>query len=133
MMGDRANFGIKMDESNTLFVYGHYAGHEMMNRFSTALLRVRNADRLQDPEYATRIVISSLVGEDHSGDYGWGISLNYLVDNEHSFPVVDFSEGTVSLYEANEPIGGKPKFVMTIDKFILKFVKDKSVLNLITV
>jgi hypothetical protein len=101
IIGDRANFGIKQADGNTIFVYGHWAGHQMLARFAKALYRVDVAGRIGDNAYATRIIISDLIGDDWSQDYSWGITVNTLADNEHKVPVYDLDNDTVTLYDTD--------------------------------
>ena len=97
-MGDRANFGLRQIDGNTIFIYGHWAGHNMLAKFAKAL-DACGARAPHDEAYANRIIISQLVGEDWAGELGWGIAINYLPDNEHKVPVYDFSDDTVTLYD----------------------------------
>lgn len=101
IIGDRANFGIRQADGNTIFVYGHWAGHQMLARFAKAIDRVVDAGRIGDDAYATRIIISDLIGDDWSQDLGWGITINTLADNEHKVPVYDLTNDTVTLYDAD--------------------------------
>ena len=98
-MGDRANFGIRQADGNTIFVYGHWAGYQMLARFAKAIDRADKAGRIGDNAYATRIIISDLIGDAWSQDLSWGISVNYIGDNEHKVPVYDLATDTVSLYD----------------------------------
>ena len=98
-MGDRANFGIRQADGNTIFVYGHWAGYQMLARFAKAIDRADKAGRIGDNAYATRIIISDLIGDAWSQDYSWGISVNTIGDNEHKVPVYDLATDTVSLYD----------------------------------
>ena len=99
-MGDRANFGIRQNDGNTIFVYGHWAGAGMLAKFANALGHGTVANRIpSDPAYGTRIIISQLIGESWKSDTGWGITVNTLSDNEHKVPVYDFVTDTVSLYD----------------------------------
>ena len=99
-MGDRANFGIRQKDGNTIFVYGHRAGAGMLARFANALEHGSDAGRIpSDPAYGTRIIISQLIGESWDQHYSWGITINTLSDNEHKVPVYDFVTDTVSLYD----------------------------------
>ena len=100
-MGDRANFGIRQADGNTIFVYGHWAGYQMLARFAKAIDRVVDAGRIDDDAYATRIIISDLIGDAWSQDLGWGITVNNLADNEHKVPVYDLTNDTVTLYDAD--------------------------------
>ena len=96
-MGDRANFGFKQSDGNTIFLYGHWAGHEMLANLASAVSAAE--PRWQDESYATRIAISNLIGEDWTEKTGWGIYINQLGDNEHKVPVIDWSNQTFTLYE----------------------------------
>lgn len=125
-MGDRANFGFKQPDGNIVFLYGHWAGYEMMNTFAHALKRVMEAGRVGDTSYATRIAISEIIGDSWKDDLGWGISVNYLCDNEHSVPVVDWATATVRLYDYDWKAGvlTTEKFAMPLNIFVEKFAKD---------
>ena len=85
-MGDRANFGFKQNNGDTLFLYGHWAGHNMLGNLSAALAAAE--PRWGDSSYATRIATSHLIGEDWTSTTGWGFSINRLDDNEHKVPIV---------------------------------------------
>ncbi len=126
-MGDRANFGIRQADGNTIFVYGHWAGHEMLARFAKALARVHRAGRIGDDSYAARIIISDLIGEAWSEDSGWGISVNRLGDNEHKVPVYDVLTDKVTLYDADwRSVGLGDKIVeFSREDFVRKYSKVK--------
>jgi hypothetical protein len=96
-MGNRVNFGFQQSNDNTVFLYGHWAGHAMLERLANAVEAAR--PRWGDESYATRIAISQLVGEDWNAETGWGIYINQIGDNEHKVPVVNFQEQTFRLYE----------------------------------
>ena len=128
-MGDRANFGMKQTDGNTVFLYSHWGGHEMLAGFAEALDKMRVARREDDDAYGTRIIIDSLTGLS-GGDLGFGITVNRVVDNEHSVPVYDFNTQTVSLYEYSiNDIGETPKFTMSLDSFIAKFGKHAALVD----
>jgi len=96
-MGDRANFGFRDSKENVVFLYGHWAGHNMLAKLANAVQAAE--PRWQDESYATRIAISNLIGEDWTEKTGWGIYINQLGDNEHKVPVIDWSNQTFTLYE----------------------------------
>lgn len=124
-MGDRANFGFKTGD-NTVFLYGHWAGHEMLANMARALKRIKDAGRIDDPSYATRIGISEILGESWKDDYSWGITVNTLDDNEHKVPIFDIDHQTVSLNEAQWDAVGvtfKPIVHFPVDTFIEKYLK----------
>jgi hypothetical protein len=125
-MGDRANFGFKQGDC-TLYLYAHWGGYQMMDRLANALYVVLKEGRQNDPAYATRIAVSQIIGDEWNQGLGYGLTINYLADNEHSVPVVDFEGGTVTLYPANWGVEFKqenPKFVMPIGLFVGKFLKN---------
>jgi len=96
----------------------------MMNTLAEALASAR--PRWSDEGYATRIIISQIIGNDWKEETGYGLYVNEIPDNEHSIPVVDFVSQTVSLYEASWTIPfvqENPKFTMGFEAFINKFAK----------
>jgi len=96
-MGDRANFGFKDRKGDTVFLYGHWAGHNMLQNLADAVQIAH--PRWTDESYATRICISQMIGKDWGQETGWGINVNQLGDNEHKVPVIDWSKQTFSLME----------------------------------
>lgn len=123
-MGDRANFGLRQVDGNTIFVYGHWAGENMLAKFANAL-DAAQARTPHDEAYANRIIISQLVGEDWAGTLGWGVTINYMPDNEHKVPVYDFSDDTVSLYDYDWKAGLLTDKIVTFTRqdFIRKYSK----------
>jgi hypothetical protein len=123
-MGDRANFGFRQADGDTIYLYGHWAGHQMMARLANAIEVAR--PRWTDESYATRIAISRIIGNEWDQEYSWGIS-THIGDNEHSVPVVDWSAKTVTLYPHEWGSGmdlDNPKFTMDLDSFVNKFSKS---------
>lgn len=130
-MGDRANFGIKQADGNTIFVYGHWAGYEMLARFAKAIDRADRAGRIGDDAYATRIIISDLIGEAWSNDLSWGITINTLADNEHKVPVFDLANDTVTLYNADWRTAALTDKIVEFSRedFVRKYAKARSLLE----
>jgi len=124
-MGDRANFGLRQVDGNIIYVYGHWAGEGMLARFANALDRVQDAGRIDDQAYANRIIISRLVGDAWSSDYNWGVTVNYLADNEHKVPVYDFAFQTVTLYDYDWTAGVLTDIIVefSLNEFIRKYAK----------
>jgi hypothetical protein len=119
-MGDRANFGFKQ-MGGTVFLYAHWGGYQMMNTLANAIKVVMDNGREDDPVYATRIAISHIIGDEWASPYGYGISVNTITDNEHSIPIVDWTQGNVSLYtQGLDTI----KFTMPLGVFVQKFLKE---------
>ena len=115
-MGDRANFGFKQSDGNTIFLYGHWAGHEMLANLAAAVSAAE--PRWQDESYATRICVSQMIGEDWTQETGWGLSVNRILDNEHKVPVIDWAEQTFTLMEEDLQT---VVFSLSLDKFCTKY------------
>jgi hypothetical protein len=96
-MGDRANFGFKDRKGDTIFLYGHWAGHRMLENLADAVSAAES--RWDDETYATRIAISNLINDEWQSTTGWGISVNQLADNEHKVPIINWSAKTFTLME----------------------------------
>lgn len=115
-MGDRANFGFKTD-GHTLYLYGHWAGRDMMANLARALDKAR--PRWDDTPYAIRICVSQLIGEQWQQVTGWGLSIDEISDNNNDIPVVDFEHDLVVIDE-----GGGYYSVFHLDEFITKHLKE---------
>ena len=119
-MGDRANFGFVQPNGNTIVLYGHWAGHNMLGRLADAVIAAR--PRWTDTSYATRIAISQLIGDQWNMETGWGLQVNERSDNEHKIAIVDFEQQTFSLHEEddfrnqdNKVRGMKNEAIFTMD------------------
>ena len=99
-MGDRANFAFVQPNGDSIVLYGHWAGHNMLANLAEACAKAQ--PRWGDPSYATRIAISQMIGMDWSSETGWGLSVNEIADNEHKIAVVDFRQRTFSLHAEDE-------------------------------
>jgi hypothetical protein len=126
-MGDRATFVIEQSEdTEPIFIYGHWAGDGMMNTLASALDHAKVRIDMDDPWYATRMIFGFMIQDDPLGEYGWGLSTTFL-DSEHSVPVVNLTNKTVRLlphsWDKKFDIHAEPKFVMSIDSFVNKFSK----------
>ena len=55
-MGDRANFGFKDSKGDTLYLYGHWAGHRMLENLANAVEQAR--PRWSDHSYACLLYTS---------------------------------------------------------------------------
>jgi hypothetical protein len=127
-MGDRANFGFRQSNGETIVLYGHWAGHDMLSNLAEAVEAAR--PRWTDESYATRIAISHLIGDQWQAETGWGLSVNTILDNEHKIPLIDWSTKTFSLHEEapwSESTEYKVRgmqdeamFSMTLDSFVNK-------------
>ena len=131
-MGDRANFGFVQSNGNTIVLYGHWAGHNMLGRLADAVIAAR--PRWSDESYATRIAISQLIGDQWNMETGWGLQVNAISDNEHKIAIIDFGQQTFSLHEEddfrnedNKVRGMKNQAIFTMDlsTFCEKYALDK--------
>lgn len=127
-MGDRANFAFVDRKGDSIVLYGHWAGHNMLARLADAVGHARA--RWNDESYATRIAISRLVGDQWNMETGWGLSVNGILDNEHKIPVIDWEQQTFSLHEEddfrnedNKIRGMKNEaiFIMDLSTFVEKY------------
>jgi len=125
-MGDRTNTVFRMADGSDVVLYQHWGGDGMLDSLAGALAVAR--PRWSDEAYATRIMISHLIGSDWSQELGYGIA-TYIMDNEHSVPVIQFHDQTVELYgyEWDKDYGKcnlvGQKFKMSFDSFVKKFSK----------
>ena len=91
-MGDRANVFVReklKDEVVGVYLYTHWAGHELAQTVHDALTRGRS--RWDDSPYLARIIFDEMVKDDHGGETGYGISAT-MGDNGHQIIVVDPSQ-----------------------------------------
>ena len=125
-MGDRTNTVFRMADGSDVVLYQHWGGQNMLHNLATALDAARS--RWKDESYATRIIISNIIGDNWASEKDYGISTT-IQDNEHSIPVVDFSDNTVALYEFDFETGYSmyvlkdQKFRMPFGEFVKKFQK----------
>ena len=135
-MGDRANFGFVQPNGNTIVLYGHWAGYQMLGKLADAVIAAR--PRWNDPAYATRIAISQIVGNDWSSETGFGLHVNEISDNEHKIAIVDWSQLTFSLHEEddfrntdNKVRGMKNEAIFTMDlsTFCEKYALEGMLVN----
>ena len=61
-MGDRANFVFVQDTGETIVLYGHWAGYNMLENLAEAVAAAQ--PRWSDSAYATRIAISQIINND---------------------------------------------------------------------
>jgi hypothetical protein len=120
-MGDRANFGFRDSKENIVFLYGHWAGHRMLQNLADAVQIAH--PRWNDEAYATRITISQMIGDEWASETGWGISVNQLADNEHKVPIIDWKNKTFTLMEEDLQT---VVFSTTLDAFVAKYCSQLS-------
>jgi hypothetical protein len=135
-VGNRANFGFVQPNGNTIVLYGHWAGHQMLGKLADAVIAAR--PRWNDPAYATRISISQIIGNDWSMETGFGLHVNEISDNEHKIAIVDWEQQTFSLHEEddfrnteNKVRGMKNEAIFTMDlsTFCEKYALEEMLVN----
>ena len=135
-MGDRANFGFVQPNGNTIVLYGHWAGHQMLGRLADAVIAAR--PRWSDPAYATRIAISQIINNDWNSETGWGLHVNEIADNEHKIAIIDWDQQIFSLHEEddhrntdNKVRGMKNEAIFTMDlsTFCEKYALEEMLVN----
>lgn len=131
-MGDRANFVFVQDNGETIVLYGHWAGYNMLENLAEAVATAQ--PRWGDSAYATRIAVSQMIGDSWSSETGWGLSVNEIADNEHKIPVINWGDRTFSLHEQapfvdkhNKVRGMKNDAIFTMDlsAFVEKYSDAK--------
>ena len=129
-VGDRANFGFVQPNGNTIVLYGHWAGYQMLAQLAEAVAKAK--PRWNDPAYATRIAISNLIGDQWNMETGWGLHVNEIGDNEHNIAIVDFMQKTFSLHEQDDfrnqdnkvrGMSNEALFAMDLDTFCEKYAE----------
>ncbi len=131
-MGDRANFGFVQPNGQTIVLYGHWAGHQMLGKLADAVIAAR--PRWNDSSYATRIAISNILADQWNMENGWGLYVNEIGDNEHKIAIIDWDQQTFSLHEwadGRDPLNkvrgmnNKAIFTMDLTSFCEKYALDK--------
>jgi hypothetical protein len=131
-MGDRANFGFVQPNGQTIVLYGHWAGHQMLGKLADAVIAAR--PRWNDSSYATRIAISNIIADQWNMETGWGLYVNEIGDNEHKIAIIDWDQQTFSLHEwadGRDPLNkvrgmnNKAIFTMDLTSFCEKYALEK--------
>jgi len=131
-MGDRANFVFVQPSGDTIVLYGHWAGYNMLGKLADAVIAAR--PRWSDNSYATRIAISQMIADQWNMETGWGLGVNEIGDNEHKIAVINWADQTFSLHEEddfknqeNKVKGMKNNAIFTMDlsAFCEKYAMEK--------
>ena len=86
-MGDRTNWGFVQElGAPVINLYGHWAGAERRELLANAMREAK--PRWSDPGYATRIVMSQIIGDQWNSEYNWGVYVDQLGDNENPYLMV---------------------------------------------
>lgn len=98
-MGDRYCVGFTADNNNDerrVWLYSHWGGNVRIQEVAEAIQKAR--PRWSDDSYATRIAISTIVGDGWNSETGWGIEAGprCTIHTEYSPLLVNWSDQTVS-------------------------------------
>lgn len=98
-MGDRAVIGFRESVSSpTLYLYSHWGGSSQELDLVTAI--VAAMPRWNDPDYATRICVSQIIGDAWNTETGYGLSVGHFAHPDYDYMnVVDWSTKTINRYE----------------------------------
>ena len=105
-MGARTNFHFKQGD-NFITLYSHWGGDSKMQDLADAIAKA--SPRWDDISYATRIMISQLVGESWNSETGYGLFADAIGGEEsYEHTVIDLDNKLVI-------VDGQPK---TFKEFI---------------
>jgi hypothetical protein len=84
-MGDRSNIVIQQSNGDRVYLYGHWLGSSAIGVVQGVLER---HERWSDESYLARMLFNEMTSEDPDSSTGFGISANYMPDNEHPLIVL---------------------------------------------
>lgn len=70
-MGDRIVYSIKQDQDLSVNLYSHWGGYDRFLNLANALHAA--APRWNDSSYATRIIVSQIIGDQWNSETGFGL------------------------------------------------------------
>jgi hypothetical protein len=82
-MGDRSVIGIRTSGESTLYLYSHWGGAEQGQDLASALLAAQ--PRWGDDWYATRIVVSQIIGNQWDKETGYGLSVGEFPHPDYDY------------------------------------------------
>lgn len=91
-MGDRAVFGFKASkDAPPVWLYSHWGGSSQRQDLAQAITRAK--PRWSDPDYATRIAMSTIIGD------LWSQELNFGISAGESFAMPDYDYVLVVVWD----------------------------------
>ena len=93
-MGARVFFNIKQDENTYISLYSHWGEYTRFSDLANALDKAR--PRWGDVSYATRIIISQLIGTEWDSEIGYGLFAGTEPLIDESNLEVDITNKTVT-------------------------------------
>ena len=94
-MGARAQVFMK-DEG--VYLYTHWGSESLVDDVKQALVSSAGRNRWNDPEYLARIIFDVMEGDDHGGEYGFGIGRSKHGDLDYEPITVDCKNQTVTVH-----------------------------------
>lgn len=95
-MGDRIVYTIKQDQNLSINLYSHWGGY---GRFEALAAAVKAAEpRWDDVSYATRIIVSQLIGDQWAEETGFGLwasSEHGMYGGDHPDIIIDMTNKTI--------------------------------------
>ena len=124
-MGDRAVIGFKAAKADPgIYLYSHWGGSNRLADAARALEAAR--PRWSDASYATRIAVSTIVGENWSEETGYGLSVgigSYAMPDYDDIIVVDWQRKVVQMIDAD---GARVLLELPFEEFIATALTDYS-------
>lgn len=97
-MGARTNFVIKTGSDEQLVVYSHWGGHDGEDTLARAVKAALPRIEMGDIPYATRILVSQIVGSDWDSETGFGLYVGEICsEEEFQYKEIDLVNRTVTV------------------------------------
>lgn len=96
-MGDRIVYTIRQDEKLSINLYSHWGGYDRFTLLAQALDAAR--PRWTDVPYATRIIVSQIIGDQWSQELGFGLwasTEDGFYGGDHPDITINFIDKTVT-------------------------------------
>ena len=97
-MGARTVWKFRTGEDTAIHLYAHWGGSDKLRATAEAIARAKS--RWSDETYATRIMISTIIGDDWLSETGYGIWAGWLdeeyFEEEYDPVTIDPTNQTVS-------------------------------------
>ena len=103
-MGARTVFSFETEPGEFIHLYSHSGGETKMNDLANAIECARV--RWEDETYALRIMVSTLIGESWSSEYGYGLWTQHQFEESYEPTEINVRHKTVrvndNLFTFNE-------------------------------
>lgn len=108
-MGARTVFSFETEPGEYIHLYSHWGGDTKMNDLANAIDKARV--RWDDESYALRIMVSTLIGENWSSEYSYGLWTQHRFEEEYEETEINIRDKMV--YVKTAPF--------SFDEFISEF------------